>query len=187
MPHITRRLEKIWRSKLTSFASGSEDTNFSPELLEKLRCHYFGNNETFNSLDTYKFQESLSKLSSDSLFFIPAHKAALSHARSGAATYLYHYDYKAKHLPSTYSGFRAVTPNDWIFPWWKVVTTMIFDWIVEHTVGEHRGPRRFGISHAEDLYQAWNLEGMTGYFAGWDKEFSNDFIEMFVQFARDDK
>lgn len=182
MPQLTRKLDKIWRSKIATFTNHPE---VEPWVVDRVRSYYFGSvNTTFANLKPGYFQQCLANLSSDSLFFIPAHQAAVEHAKSGGSTYLYYFNYKALLLPSTYSGFRAVTPEDWLNPYVKVVATMIWDWIVEHTLGEEMGPRRFGICHAEDLYQLFNLEGMTGYFTGLDKLVSSAMVESFAMFAR---
>lgn len=121
--------------------------NFPHSVANRARAFYFGKNEKTSAMrfeNTQSFLDTLTVMFSDVFAFEPVQRAAKGHARSGAPTYLYYYDYRPRFFPGTYSVFKAVRPGDWLLPEIKVFLELCKDWIHEHLIG-WKGAHQHGM------------------------------------------
>lgn len=147
MPELIPLIDEEWDTigpKLISMEPfpGQEET------LEKIRQYYFGEHKFTE--DLHEFKKNFSKMNSDGLFFQSVRKSAIVHANLGLPTYLYYYDYNSAVVPSMYSLFRAVRPDDWIFSEAKLGSAVLVDFLKENVFGSE-GPHEFGKSVIKNI------------------------------------
>ncbi|CAL8073925.1 unnamed protein product [Orchesella dallaii] len=181
MPELIPKLDEKWDKMLPELMCFDKT---SDTTAQKIRKYYFGTN-TFED-DEFEFKRNFTLLNSDGLFYEPIRRAAMLHAKQGSPTYMYLYDYDSSMLPRSYSLFRAVRSDDWIFSEAKLAISVIMDWLRENVFGGD-GPHQFGATHADDLFQLWNIEWVIELFSGRDYEFSRNFVKLFVDFARNEQ
>lgn len=155
--------------------------NLSSEIGDKIRDHYFGN-LSFTK-DPLTFKRILSKVGSDAALYEQVNNAAVTHARSGAPTFLFFNNYRPRFVPSMYSAYRAVPLNDWLPARIRIQFVIAIDLVNEFFLGKDSARDHYGISHGDDIPIAWNVEGESYLYTYWDTEFSESYVQLMVNFT----
>lgn len=199
VPEAIEQIDKNWEEYALKVVAYDNSDGKAKGVAEKIRRFYFGGNSFTENL--HDFKKNYTKMASDTFFYEPCRRAAKLHVKYGQPTYMYYYDYDSVLIPSTYSLFRSVRADDWIFAEAKLALSIVVDWTKKNVFGSE-GPHEFGrkntlnmsnyfnihdfqsgATHADDLFQLWNMEGLTGLIAGPDAEFSKNFCKSFVDFS----
>lgn len=181
-PELLPKLATNWSNLIGRVMFFDEDP-VHPEVTRQLAHFYFKQTTRVNN--EVDVMRALTLLSGDALFYEPVHSTAKYHAKTGAPTYLYYYDYRSKLISGSYSFYRAVRLSDGMFSLVKLLRGLAGDWVREKLFqGEAQQRAIYGVGHAENALQAWDALGMFGTLSDGDRKFSEEYVKTMVEFVK---